>query len=34
MIHNPGYDFNESIIALGGSCWVELARTFLRRGLA
>jgi amidohydrolase len=29
MIHNPGYDFNDEILALGASYWVRLAQTFL-----
>ena len=27
--HNPHYDFNDDIIALGASYWVELARHYL-----
>jgi hippurate hydrolase len=29
MIHNPGYDFNDEILALGASYWVKLAQSFL-----
>ena len=31
MIHNPGYDFNDDILALGASYWVHLAQTFLAK---
>jgi len=30
-LHNPRYDFNDELIALGGSYWVELARRWLVR---
>ena len=30
MIHNPGYDFNDEILALGATYWVRLAEDFLR----
>jgi len=29
MLHNPSYDFNDDLIALGGSMWVRLAETWL-----
>jgi hippurate hydrolase len=29
MVHNPGYDFNDDNIAIGGSYWVLLAERFL-----
>jgi hippurate hydrolase len=29
MVHNPHYDFNDEILALGAAYWVELARTLL-----
>jgi hippurate hydrolase len=29
MVHNPGYDFNDDILAVGASYWVRLARNFL-----
>jgi hippurate hydrolase len=29
MIHNPAYDFNDEILALGASYWVRLAEAFL-----
>ncbi|MGI4815283.1 MAG: M20 aminoacylase family protein [Janthinobacterium lividum] len=29
MVHNPKYDFNDSIISLGASYWVKLAETYL-----
>jgi amidohydrolase len=29
MIHNPGYDFNDDILAVGASYWVRLAESFL-----
>jgi hippurate hydrolase len=32
MIHNPGYDFNDEILAIGASYWVRLAEAFLARG--
>ena len=34
MIHNPHYDFNDGILALGASYWVRLAQAFLRPGAA
>jgi amidohydrolase len=30
MLHNPSYDFNDELIPLGGSMWVQLARQWLR----
>jgi amidohydrolase len=29
MVHNPHYDFNDQILAIGASYWVELARELL-----
>jgi hippurate hydrolase len=29
MVHNPGYDFNDDNIAVGGAYWVLLAERFL-----
>ncbi|KWK00167.1 M20 aminoacylase family protein [Burkholderia stagnalis] len=29
-LHNPGYDFNDAILATGASYWVALAERFLR----
>lgn len=29
MIHNPNYDFNDDVIPLGASYWVELCQTIL-----
>ncbi|MEF7614433.1 M20 aminoacylase family protein [Aquincola sp. MAHUQ-54] len=29
MVHNPGYDFNDDNVAVGGAYWVLLARRFL-----
>jgi hippurate hydrolase len=29
MVHNPGYDFNDSCLATGASYWVRLVETFL-----
>jgi hippurate hydrolase len=31
MIHNPGYDFNDDILALGASYWVTVAETKLKK---
>lgn len=31
MLHNGSYDFNDEIIPLGGTYWVELARQWLAR---
>jgi amidohydrolase len=30
-LHNPRYDFNDQLIPLGGTFWVELARRWLKR---
>lgn len=30
-VHNPGYDFNDSNVAVGGAYWTLLAGRFLRR---
>ena len=30
-LHNPRYDFNDALIPLGGSYWVELAKRWLAR---
>jgi amidohydrolase len=32
MLHNPSYDFNDSLIPLGGSMWVRLAEAWLNSG--
>jgi hippurate hydrolase len=29
MLHNPSYDFNDELIPLGATLWVELARAWL-----
>jgi amidohydrolase len=29
MLHNPSYDFNDALIPLGGSMWVQLAERWL-----
>ncbi|MCP4228424.1 MAG: amidohydrolase, partial [Actinomycetia bacterium] len=29
MLHNPGYDFNDEILAAGSSYWVELVESQL-----
>ncbi|MBS6363001.1 M20/M25/M40 family metallo-hydrolase, partial [Burkholderia sp.] len=29
MVHNPGYDFNDDILAIGASYWVRLAEAWL-----
>jgi hippurate hydrolase len=28
MVHNPGYDFNDDIIATGSAYWVALVERF------
>jgi hippurate hydrolase len=28
-LHNPSYDFNDKLIPLGATYWVQLARTWL-----
>jgi hippurate hydrolase len=30
-VHNPNYDFNDKILALGASFWVRMAETFLAK---
>ncbi len=30
MLHNTQYDFNDDVLALGASYWVELARSVLQ----
>jgi amidohydrolase len=32
MLHNPHYDFNDDILALGASYWARLAETALEKG--
>lgn len=34
MLHNPSYDFNDELIALGGTMWVRLAEAWLRSEVA
>ena len=29
MVHNPGYDFNDDILAIGASYWVRIAEAWL-----
>jgi len=29
MVHNPGYDFNDENIAVGGAYWALLAERYL-----
>jgi hippurate hydrolase len=29
MLHNPGYDFNDRILPVGASYWIELAEAWL-----
>lgn len=29
MVHNPGYDFNDAMLPIAASYWVQLARRFL-----
>jgi metal-dependent amidase/aminoacylase/carboxypeptidase family protein len=31
-IHNPSYDFNDELIPLGGTYWVQLAEAWLGKG--
>ena len=31
MLHNPHYDFNDAILALGASYWVRLAESILSK---
>lgn len=33
-LHNASYDFNDELIALGGTYWVELAQRWLRNPTA
>ncbi|MGH6626043.1 MAG: M20 aminoacylase family protein [Burkholderiaceae bacterium] len=30
MVHNPGYDFNDAMLPIAASYWVQLVRRFLR----
>ena len=30
MVHNPGYDFNDDIIAPGAAFWTALVEDFLK----
>ena len=30
MVHNPGYDFNDDILAVGAAFWIHLAERFLQ----
>jgi hippurate hydrolase len=32
MVHNPGYDFNDANLPVGGAYWVRLAERFLVKG--
>ncbi|MEQ8349026.1 MAG: M20 aminoacylase family protein [Sneathiellaceae bacterium] len=34
MVHNPGYDFNDDVIAYGSTYWVHLAQTALPQNQA
>ena len=34
MLHNPNYDFNDRILPVGASYWVELAESRLPNGSA
>ncbi|MGJ7511763.1 M20 aminoacylase family protein [Variovorax sp. GT1P44] len=34
MLHNASYDFNDDLIPLGATCWVQLAEQFLAQGAA
>jgi metal-dependent amidase/aminoacylase/carboxypeptidase family protein len=29
MLHNPSYDFNDALLPLGATYWVELVREWL-----
>ena len=31
MVHNPGYDFNDEILPIGASYWVQLVNNILPR---
>lgn len=33
-LHNPSYDFNDALIPVGGSMWVQLAEAFLKEANA
>ena len=33
-LHNPSYDFNDELIALGGTYWVRLAKRWLASGVS
>jgi hippurate hydrolase len=33
-LHNASYDFNDDLIPLGATCWVQLAEQFLKPGAA
>jgi len=30
MVHNPGYDFNDSNIVVGAAYWNELVKQYLK----
>ena len=34
MLHNPSYDFNDDLIPLGGTLWVNMAEKWLNTPLA
>ena len=34
VVHNPGYDFNDDILALGASYWVRVVEAKLASGFA
>jgi len=34
MLHNPSYDFNDTLIPLGATYWVRLAESWLGGGAA
>ena len=34
MLHNPSYDFNDALIPLGASYWVQLANRWLHTARA
>jgi hippurate hydrolase len=31
MLHNPSYDFNDELLPIGASLWVNLVERFLAR---
>jgi len=31
MLHNPSYDFNDDLIPLGATYWVELVQAWFQR---